>query len=168
MHKSLLNSILNMMSDTLRSTHIQPSPVMASKDDGYMFHRAHQDSARLAVQHWLWLYRLNFVLHPTLPTKAKHLSVADVGTGNAIWIFELLPLMPSTTTFDGFDISTDYFPAKEWLPANVSLDVLDALGEVPEHLVGRYDIVHLRAFVVVVRNNNPARLLSNLIKMLSK
>ena len=76
--------------------------------------------------------------------------------------------MPFTTTFEGLDISTDYFPAKEWLPSNVSLDVVDAFGEVPMHLIGRYDIVHLRAFVVVVRNGDPTRLLSNLIKMLSK
>ncbi len=103
-----------------------------------------------------------------IPKQTEHLRIADIGTANAVWILELLPLMPPTTQFDGFDISADYFPAKEWLPANVSLDVVDAFAAVPEHLVGKYDVVHIRAFVVIVRNNDPMRLLSNLIKMLSK
>jgi len=60
------------------------------------------------------------------------------------------------------------FQPKSGCPANVSLDVVDAFAAVPEHLVGKYDVVHIRAFVVIVRNNNPMRLLSNLIKMLSK
>lgn len=141
---------------------------MARDDDDYMFNRVHQDSARLVVQHWLWTHRLRYVLHPTIPTKADYLKVADIGTGNAVWLMELLPLMPSTTQFDGFDISADYYPAQDWLPSNVSLDILDAFGEIPEHLVGKYDIVHLRAFVVIVRNNDPTKLLSNLLKMLSK
>lgn len=76
--------------------------------------------------------------------------------------------MPPTTQFDGFDVSADYFPAKEWLPANVSLEVVDAFADVPEHLIGKYDVVHIRAFVVIVKNNDPTKLLSNLIKMLSK
>ena len=144
-------------------------PAMVPKpDDQYMFNRVHQDSARLVVQHWLWTHRLKYVLHPTIPTHNEHLRVADIGTANAVWITELGPLMPPTTRFDGFDISDDYFPAKELLSSNVSLHVLDALGDVPDDLVGQYDIVHIRAFVVIVRNNDPVRLLSNLIKLLSE
>lgn len=138
------------------------------EDDDYMFNRSYQDSARLTLQHWLWLYRLKYVLHPSIPAKAEHLKIADVGTGNAVWIMEVLPHLAASTQIDGFDISADQYPAKEWLPPNVSLDLFDILGNVPEHLVGRYDIVHLRTFAVVVRNNDPTGLLQNLIKMLSK
>ena len=45
---------------------------------------------------------------------------------------------------------------------------LDALGEMPEHLVGIYDIVHLRLFQVVVKDNDPGLLLRNMLKMLSE
>ena len=44
---------------------------------------------------------------------------------------------------------------------------LDALGEIPEHLLGVYDIVQLRLFQVVVRDNDPGPLLRNVLKMLS-
>ena len=45
---------------------------------------------------------------------------------------------------------------------------LDAFSPLPHELVGKYDIVHLRLFIVLVRNNDPAPLLRNLIQMLSK
>ena len=137
-------------------------------DDAYNVYRSYKDSGRLVLQHWLWLNRLKYVLHPSIPAKAEHLQIADVGTGNAIWIIEVLPHLPVSTQIDGFDISAEYYPAKEWLPPNVSLDLFDALGNVPEHLIGRYDVVHIRTFAAIVRDNDPTRLLENLIKMLSK
>lgn len=45
---------------------------------------------------------------------------------------------------------------------------LDALGEIPEHLFGIYDIVHLRLFQVVVKDNDPGPLLRNMLRMLSE
>lgn len=133
-----------------------------------MFSRGYQDSARLVLQHWLWLYRLKYVLSPSIPAKDENLKIADVGTGNAVWLMELLPHIPASTQLDGFDVSADHYPAKEWLPRNVTLDLFDAFRDVPEHLIGRYDIVHIRTFAVIVRNNDPGPLLRNLIKMLSK
>ena len=44
---------------------------------------------------------------------------------------------------------------------------LDVLGEIPEHLVSIYDIVHLRLFQVVVKDNDPGPLLRNVLRMLS-
>lgn len=44
---------------------------------------------------------------------------------------------------------------------------LDILGEVPEHLVGVYDVIQLRLFQVVVKDNDPVPLLQNVLKMLS-
>ncbi len=45
---------------------------------------------------------------------------------------------------------------------------LDALGEIPEELVGMYDIVHLRLFQVVVTDGDPGPLLRNMLRMLSE
>ena len=140
---------------------------MPSENNEYLFSRSYQDSGRLTLQHWLWLYRLKYALHPSIPAQAEHLRIADVGTGNAVWIMEIQPHVAASTRIDGFDISADHFPAKEWLPPNVSLDTFDILGTVPEHLVGQYDVVHLRTFAVVVKNNDPNGLLQNLLKMLS-
>ncbi len=138
------------------------------EDDNYMFNRGYQDSGRLVLQHWLWLNRLKYVLHPSIPAKTEHLKIADIGTGNAVWITEVLSYLPASTFIDGFDISNEHFPAEEWLPSNVSLHLLDAFGDVPEYLVDRYDIVHLRTFAIVVKNSDPTTLLKNLIKMLSE
>ena len=77
-----------------------------------MFKRGYKDSARLVLQHWLWLYRLRYVLHPSIPTSVEHLRIADVGTGNAVWLMELLSHVPASAKLDGFDISADHYPAK--------------------------------------------------------
>jgi len=108
------------------------------------------------------------VLHPSIPTKTEHVKIADVGTGNVIWLMERLPYVLASTQLDGFDVSTDPFPAKESVPANISLDLFDAFGDIPAHLVGRYDIVHIRTFAVIVRDNDPVPMLKNLIRMLRK
>ena len=44
---------------------------------------------------------------------------------------------------------------------------LDALGEIPEELIGVYDVVQLRLFQVVVKDNDPGPLLRNAVSMLS-
>ena len=38
---------------------------------------------------------------------------------------------------DGFDISDEQFADKGWLPKNVTLNTLDSLAPMPEHLVGK-------------------------------
>ena len=139
-----------------------------NEEELYIFTRGYRASTRLILQHWLWQHRLKYVLHPSIPAQTEHLRIADVGTGNAVWITEVLSHLPPSTQIDGFDISAEHWPAKEWLPPNVSLRLFDAFENVPERLVGRYDIVHLRTFAIVVRNNDPTVVLKNLIKMLSK
>lgn len=45
---------------------------------------------------------------------------------------------------------------------------LDALGEIPAELAGAYDVVQVRLFQVVVRDNDPGPLLRNVVGMLSE
>ena len=59
-------------------------------------------------------------------------------------------------------------PAADYLPPNVSLETMDVFGDVPENLVGRFDIVHIHTFCVVVKNGDPVLLLRHLIGMLSE
>ena len=49
----------------------------------------------------------------------------------------------------------------------MNLEILDAFGPLPEHLKGKFDIVHIRAFTIVVKGGHPGILLENLIDMLS-
>ena len=75
---------------------------------------------------------------------------------------EQLPL----AQLDGFDISDSQFPPQQWLPNNVKLRTHDALAEVPNELVEKYDVIHL-GLLVLVAGDNPTNLLNNAVKMLS-
>ena len=50
----------------------------------------------------------------------------------------------------------------------MTLQQLDAFAPIPDHLIGRYDVVHLRLFCTIVREDDAAPLVANLTKMLSK
>jgi hypothetical protein len=67
-----------------------------------------------------------------------------------------------------FDITASNYPALEWLPSNMSMHVMDAFApNLPEHLVGAFDIVHIRATTSAVKGNAVEPLLKNLVKILS-
>ena len=45
---------------------------------------------------------------------------------------------------------------------------MDVFGEIPENLVEKFDVVHIRTFCIVVKNGNPVPLLKNMIELLSE
>ena len=85
-----------------------------------------------------------------------------------MWLIELARTLPANAQLDGFDISAEQFPPKEWTPSNIALQTLDCLAPLPDHLVGKYDIVHVGMVVMLIRNEDPTALIKNLIAMLSK
>jgi len=76
--------------------------------------------------------------------------------------------MDPSWKLDGFDISDLQFPVKEYLPENVSLGTLDIFDDIPEDLINKFDIVHIRAFALIIKFGNPGPLLKNLLKLLSE
>ena len=77
--------------------------------------------------------------------------------------------LPPTAQLDRFDVSAAQYPDAEHLPDNVCLKLLDSMSEdPPEELHNKYDIVHLRQFIGVIRHGSPLPLLTNALKMLSK
>lgn len=104
--------------------------------------------------------------HTLLVIKQIHRS--NPSDPHRIWLLDLARTLPPTAQLDGFDIDIADCPHKQWLPRNVTMQQLDALSEIPEHLVGMYDIVQLRLFQVVVRDNDPGPLLRNVLRMLSE
>lgn len=89
-----------------------------------------------------------------------------------MWPLELSRQLRSSAQITGFDISPGMFPAKEWLPPNVRLEVLDVLKEsMVKEVVGKFDVVHVRAFACVVKNREGGgvdRLMERIGSMLSK
>ncbi|KAL2041837.1 hypothetical protein N7G274_005621 [Stereocaulon virgatum] len=128
--------------------------------------RAFASTARLNLQHYLWKDQTGYLIHPNIPIRDTTLKVADVGTGTGIWLLDLAKTLRPTTQLDGFDIDIADCPPKEWLPPNVRMHQLDIFKEIPEHLTGVYDVVQLRLFQVVVKDNDPVPLLQNVLKML--
>ncbi len=93
--------------------------------------------------------------------------IASTPEDPRIWLLDLARDLPASTQLDGFDISTAQYPAKEHLPPNVRLRILDILADdPPKDLQNQYDIVHIRLFVGVICHGDPMPLLFNLVKLL--
>ena len=133
---------------------------------GYLLDRNFAAASRLNYQFYLWKDSLGFNLHPSiaLPTK-DYVAIADVATGTAIWLIDVARERP-TAELDGFDIDLAQAPKPPWLPSNVRLRKWDIFDEVPSDVVGKYDVVHVRLLILVVRNGDPREVLTKLAKML--
>ena len=83
-----------------------------------------------------------------------------------IWLTDLAKELPRAH-LHGFDNVVDGFPPREWLPENVRLEQLDIFQPIPKTLLGQYDIVHVRLFMLVIRNDDPGPVLENLVRLLS-
>lgn len=76
--------------------------------------------------------------------------------------------VPFSAQLDAFDIDTSQCPPREWLPKNVSIESLDVFQDVPVRFLESYDVIHIRYFACVVRNNDPGAILQNVLRMLSE
>ncbi|KAF3397570.1 hypothetical protein DPV78_007261, partial [Talaromyces pinophilus] len=133
---------------------------------------------RLNLQSYLWKDSLGYTVHPSilkdinLSAENRHLSFADVGTGTGIWLVnlaqELLPNHVATRLeLDGFDINLAQCPPQESMPSCLNFYTWDALNEPESTFIGKYDVVHVRLFMINVREETqPGRLIQNLKKLL--
>ena len=84
-----------------------------------------------------------------------------------IWLGELSRELPPSTHFDGFDISDAQYPPQNWYGPKTKLQKLDIFKPLPEELVGKYDVVHLRFFMTIAKDSDIGVALGNLRRMLS-
>lgn len=85
----------------------------------------------------------------------------------SIWLFDVRESVGPSARLEGFDISFDAAPPKETLPSNVSFRHWDVNQDLPEDLVGAFDIVHVRFFAFVLMNDQVQPVVERLFKMLS-
>lgn len=134
--------------------------------DGYCLGRTFSASSRLNLQHYLWKDAVGYNIHPDIPVQDHNdFRIADIGTGTGIWLIDVNRQLPSAR-LDGFDISPDQYPPKEWLPSTISLETMDVHKPIPHELRGKYDLVHVRLFITVVKKDDPSPILENLKAML--
>lgn len=139
-------------------------------EDGpeYVLCRDYAASARLNLQHSQYTKAVGYLLHPEiLAALPQDATIADIATGTGIWLLDLADQIPETCKLEGWDISGDQFPSKATLPENISFGTFDATAVLEEHMVERYDAVHVGLLALVVRNGDPGSWLDNLGKMLS-
>ncbi|KAF2002184.1 hypothetical protein P154DRAFT_463257 [Amniculicola lignicola CBS 123094] len=137
----------------------------------YVVSQGFDESGRLFLQHWMWKAQLGWDLHPVIQLNGTdEVRVADHGCGNAAWVVSLatdLERAQRRATFIGLDVQDAHFPAAQNLPKNIKLGLLDAFTEdLPEEHIGKYDVVHVRAFSSVVKNDDPSPVIKNAYKML--
>ncbi|KAI1157675.1 hypothetical protein F5B18DRAFT_150179 [Nemania serpens] len=134
--------------------------------NSYALMRDCNASSRLTAQHYLWKDVLGYLVHPDVLTHRGDLKIADVATGNGIWLQDLAENTPSSTELHGFDISLDQVGPKPWLQANIHMHTWNIFEEPATQFLGFFDIVHVRLITVVVKNDDPRPVLKNLRKLL--
>lgn len=140
--------------------------------------RNFRTSARLHLQHLLFQNTINnLILDPRiLPSIAspeasgRPLRVADIACGNGIWLADLERHLTNQSfrsfQLDGYDINPVNFPPAYTLPESLSFHALDVLAPLADELVGSYDIVHIRAFTSIVRDNDPSPIINQALTLL--
>ncbi|RAH77593.1 hypothetical protein BO86DRAFT_440677 [Aspergillus japonicus CBS 114.51] len=142
-----------------------PSHISNYNQSTYWIAHAHnfRSSARLHLQHFLYQNTLGYLLEPAIAKavtaaaqqQQQPLKIADLACGNGVWLTELHTQLTTnhglSVQLDGFDINPVNFPAAAYLPGGVSLQQLDILATpLPAHLLGAYDVVHIRAFASLI------------------
>ncbi|CEN62960.1 hypothetical protein ASPCAL09588 [Aspergillus calidoustus] len=138
---------------------------MAESTKDYLIGTNQHASSRLNLQHYWATLTCGYLLHPDIPVP-EDARIADIATGTGIWPISLSLALPASVQLNGFDITDAQFPPREWLPPNVRLEKLDILGPVPQELRGRYDVVAIRFFSLMVMDNDVSILLGNLLSLL--
>ncbi|KAK4233004.1 hypothetical protein C8A03DRAFT_48307 [Achaetomium macrosporum] len=140
---------------------------MASSPPAYFFDRDYRDNSRINLQHYYWEQLFGYLTHPSISLNNARMRIADVGTGTAIWLSELASSLPETVQLDGLDVSLQAAPPPQWLPANVTLRRFDIKNPaVPPELIGAYDVVHIRNFAFVLRDDEIPGSLARLVALL--
>lgn len=107
----------------------------------YIIDRGHRESARLALQDWIFRIRLGFLLHPKIMKVLENkygVRIADLGPGSCLWL-NSMTMEHSNYHYTGLDISGENFPPKEDTLSNVTLNgSFDVFAPVPDHLAGKF------------------------------
>ncbi|PWY64968.1 hypothetical protein BO94DRAFT_591471 [Aspergillus sclerotioniger CBS 115572] len=140
-------------------------PAMTATPATYLLLRDRVEAIRLESQHLLWQLHTGYLLHPDIPLQ-DGMAIADIGAGTGLWATEVASQLPPNARVSAFDIADTHFPPKEYWPANVSFDQLDSMSDVPSSLIGQFDVVHLRMWAFIIRDNDPSPLIRHAAKLL--
>ena len=118
----------------------------------YLLDRSYSAACRLNLHTYLWKESLQFNLHPSIPIP-KDAAIVDVPAGTGSWLIDVSRELPSAK-LDGFDIDLSQAPHPKWLPKNITMRRLDLFEELPQDVIGKYDIVHVRLLVLAMKEQD--------------
>ncbi|KAI2615588.1 hypothetical protein GGR54DRAFT_611901 [Hypoxylon sp. NC1633] len=137
---------------------------------GYILSRArrHAAASRLNLQHYLWKAALdNQNIHPSIRARLpENPVVADVAAGTCAWLLDVARELGPGAELHGLDYDLDQAPHPSTHPRNVRTRRWDVFDAVPDDLVGRFDYVHTRLLVLVVRDGDPRPVIRGLRALL--
>ena len=115
---------------------------------GYVIDRNYLAACRLNLQHYLWKDTLKFSIHPSIQLPRNSL-IADVAAGTGMWLMDVARELPGAQ-LDGLDIDLRQAPHPKWLPTSISMKQWNIFEDVPDELIGKYDLVHVRLLVLAM------------------
>ncbi|KAI1744980.1 S-adenosyl-L-methionine-dependent methyltransferase [Xylaria scruposa] len=89
--------------------------------------------------------------------------IADMCTGTGVWAVSVAQELPNAR-IRGFDIDTSKFMTN--LPSQVELQYGDVLSPFPSELLGKFDLVHARFLVAILRKEEWVPIARNLMTLL--
>ncbi|KAF2165450.1 hypothetical protein M409DRAFT_24299 [Zasmidium cellare ATCC 36951] len=147
--------------------------------NAYPLNRDVLASARLHLQHQVWISSLHYLLHPSIPLSPQPpktqqpqpnpLQIAEIGSGTGLFTLQLASHLSTQNVqaeIYAYDLSLSQSPPQPWWPPNTTFTPLDIFDPIPLHLISKYDLLCLRHFICVIQSGNPTRLLKQLLRML--
>lgn len=124
----------------------------------YWTSRDWRTSARLRLQHYLVQQQIKWLTHPSIPRPqpGDNYRVLDIGCGNAAWLTDLSPELPSANLV-GIDISASLFPFQSLRPGNVILHTFDIFNDnFPPGFRNSFDLINARALACSPNSFQPS------------
>ncbi|GAW11428.1 hypothetical protein ANO14919_007740 [Xylariales sp. No.14919] len=129
-----------------------------------------KETARLELQHRFFDDAMNNeLLPPHIMDQLAEIPsprVCEIAAGTAIWLKELAKTLPASAELVGLDFDVSKFPEPEALPSNISLGFVDAYEPFPMEYQNRFDVVHLRHFILATKKDHGVLLVQNLLSLL--
>ncbi|KAK4505953.1 hypothetical protein PRZ48_003918 [Zasmidium cellare] len=86
-------------------------------------------------------------------------------SSTGIWALDFAEKYPSITV-ECLDANLEALPPQSWLPSNVTSRQFDLLQDIPDDLVGIYQIIHIQYIMAFVLDSNIDNVVQSLLKML--
>ncbi|GAB1192612.1 hypothetical protein APSETT444_001805 [Aspergillus pseudonomiae] len=83
------------------------------------------------------------------------------------WATELATQLPPLARVTAYDVTDTHFILPEYWPPNLKFEQLDCLVDPPPTLAYRFDVVHLRMWAFIIRDNDPGPLIRNAAKLIN-